>query len=37
MEKNGVRAIAVIGAGIMGQGIAQVSATGGFTTVLNDV
>jgi 3-hydroxybutyryl-CoA dehydrogenase len=37
MEKNGVRAIAVIGAGIMGQGIAQVSAMGGFTTVLNDV
>jgi 3-hydroxybutyryl-CoA dehydrogenase len=37
MEKNGVRAIAVIGAGIMGQGIAQVSAMGGFTTVLNDI
>ena len=37
MKKNGVRAIAVIGAGIMGQGIAQVSAMGGFTTVLNDV
>jgi len=37
MEKNGVRAIAVIGAGIMGQGIAQVSAMGGFITVLNDV
>ena len=37
MEKNGVRGIAVIGAGIMGQGIAQVSAMGGFTTVLNDV
>ena len=32
-----MRAIAVIGAGIMGQGIAQVSAMGGFTTVLNDV
>jgi len=37
MEKNDVRAVAVIGAGIMGQGIAQVSAMGGFTTVLNDV
>jgi 3-hydroxybutyryl-CoA dehydrogenase len=37
MKKNGVRAIAVIGAGIMGQGIAQVSAMGGFITVLNDV
>jgi len=37
MEKNDVRAVAVIGAGIMGQGIAQVSAMGGFATVLNDV
>jgi 3-hydroxybutyryl-CoA dehydrogenase len=37
MEKNAVRAVAVIGAGIMGQGIAQVSAMGGFATVLNDV
>jgi 3-hydroxybutyryl-CoA dehydrogenase len=34
---NDVRTIAVIGAGIMGRGIAQVSAMAGFNTVLNDV
>jgi 3-hydroxybutyryl-CoA dehydrogenase len=36
VEKD-VKTIVVIGAGIMGRGIAQVSATGGFTTVLNDL
>ncbi len=35
-EKN-VRTIAVIGAGIMGSGIAHVAALGGFNTILNDV
>jgi 3-hydroxybutyryl-CoA dehydrogenase len=35
-EKN-VRTIAVVGAGIMGSGIAHVAALGGFTTILNDV
>jgi 3-hydroxybutyryl-CoA dehydrogenase len=34
---NDVRTIAVIGAGIMGRGIAQVSTLAGFNTVLNDV
>lgn len=34
---NNVRTIAVVGAGIMGRGIAYVSAMGGFTTILNDV
>ncbi len=32
-----VKTVAVIGAGIMGRGIAHVSATAGFHTVLNDV
>lgn len=32
-----IRTIAVVGAGTMGRGIAQVSATGGFTTHLFDV
>jgi 3-hydroxybutyryl-CoA dehydrogenase len=32
-----VQRIAVIGAGIMGRGIAHVAAMGGFSTVLNDV
>ena len=32
-----VRTIAVIGAGIMGRGIAQVAALGGFDTILNDI
>ncbi len=32
-----VQTVAVIGAGIMGRGIAQVSAMGGFRTILNDV
>jgi len=36
-NKKGVRTIAVIGGGIMGCGIAHVSAMAGFTTVLNDV
>jgi 3-hydroxybutyryl-CoA dehydrogenase len=36
-NKKDVRTVVVIGAGIMGRGIAQVSAMGGFTTVLNDV
>ena len=35
-EKN-VRTIAIIGAGIMGRGIAHVAALGGFETTLNDV
>src|SRR5262249_18725703 len=37
INKKAVRSIAVIGAGIMGRGIAHVSAMAGFTTVLNDV
>ena len=36
-NKKDVRTIAVIGGGIMGRGIAHVSAMAGFTTVLNDV
>ena len=36
-NKKGVRTIAVIGGGIMGRGIAHVSAMAGLTTVLNDV
>jgi 3-hydroxybutyryl-CoA dehydrogenase len=36
-DKKDVRTIVVVGAGIMGRGIAQVSAMGGFTTVLNDI
>jgi 3-hydroxybutyryl-CoA dehydrogenase len=36
-DRKDVRTIAVVGAGIMGRGIAHVSAMGGFTTVLNDV
>src|SRR5262245_8103573 len=35
-EKN-VRTVLVIGAGIMGTGIAHVAALGGFNTILNDV
>ena len=35
-EKD-ILTIAVVGAGIMGRGIAQVAAIGGFQTVLNDV
>jgi len=37
INKKDVRTIAVIGAGIMGRGIAHVSALGGFATILNDV
>src|SRR5437868_15475572 len=36
-NKKDVSTIAVIGAGIMGRGIAHVAALGGFNTVLNDV
>ena len=36
-NKKDVSIIAVIGAGIMGRGIAHVAALGGFQTVLNDV
>jgi len=32
-----IRTVLVLGAGIMGRGIAHVAATGGFDTVLNDV
>ena len=35
-EKN-VRTVLVVGAGIMGSGIAHVAALGGFNTILNDV
>ena len=35
-EKN-VRSVVVVGAGIMGTGIAHVAALGGFNTILNDV
>ncbi len=36
-NKKDISIIAVIGAGIMGRGIAHVAALGGFQTVLNDV
>jgi len=36
-SKKDIKTISVIGAGIMGRGIAYVSAAGGFQTVLNDV
>ena len=36
-NKKDVRTVVVIGAGIMGRGIAHVSAMGGFITVLNDI
>src|SRR5437870_9312435 len=36
-KKKDVKTLVVIGAGIMGRGIAHVSAMGGFTTVLNDI
>jgi 3-hydroxybutyryl-CoA dehydrogenase len=36
-NKKDVTTIAVIGAGIMGRGIAHVAALGGFETILNDV
>ena len=35
-EKN-VRTVLVVGAGIMGTGIAHVAALGGYNTILNDV
>ncbi len=34
---RGVRAVAVIGAGIMGRGIAHAAAVGGFRTILEDI
>jgi 3-hydroxybutyryl-CoA dehydrogenase len=37
IEEKDVRTVVVIGAGIMGSGIAHVAALGGFKTVLNDV
>jgi len=37
VSKKDIKTISVIGAGIMGRGIAHVSAAGGFQTVLNDV
>ncbi len=36
-ENKRIATVTVIGAGIMGRGIAHVSALGGFTTILNDV
>lgn len=36
-EQAGIRTVAVLGAGTMGRGIAQVAATCGFTTRLHDV
>jgi 3-hydroxybutyryl-CoA dehydrogenase len=36
-SKKDIKTISVIGAGIMGRGIAHVAAAGGFKTVLNDV
>src|SRR4029450_7834529 len=36
-NKKDVMTVAVIGGGIMGRGIAHVSAMGGFITVLNDI
>src|SRR5262245_53626012 len=37
MTEKKIRNVAVVGAGTMGRGIAQVSAMAGFATVLNDV
>jgi 3-hydroxybutyryl-CoA dehydrogenase len=37
IEEKNVRTVLVIGAGIMGTGIAHVAALGGFNTILNDV
>lgn len=37
INKKQVRNITVVGAGIMGRGIAHVAAVGGFQTVLNDI
>ena len=36
-QEERLETIAVIGAGIMGRGIAHVAAMGGFKTILNDV
>src|SRR5205809_830952 len=36
-NKKDVQTVVVVGGGIMGRGIAQVSASAGFTTVLNDI
>src|SRR5262249_53332204 len=35
--KKGIRTVAVVGAGLMGRGIAHIASLGGFQTVLNDV
>src|SRR5215471_14587636 len=37
MTNRSIRNITIVGAGIMGRGIAQVAAIGGFQTTLNDV
>src|SRR5215831_2792057 len=37
MTNRNIRNITIVGAGIMGRGIAQVAAIGGFQTTLNDV
>src|SRR5262245_36991040 len=37
MGRMNIQTVAVVGAGIMGRGIAQVAAAGGFETVLNDL
>ena len=36
-NKKDIQTVVVVGAGIMGRGIAHVSANGGFKTILNDV
>jgi len=32
-----IKTVTVIGAGVMGNGVAQVSATGGYKVMLNDI
>jgi 3-hydroxybutyryl-CoA dehydrogenase len=36
-KKKDIKTVVVIGAGIMGRGIAHVAAAGGFNTILNDI
>src|SRR6266403_1973175 len=36
-DKRDIKTVVVIGAGIMGRGIAHVAAAGGFNTILNDI